>query len=285
MRGAAQTRPVGSGSGDTASVGPSGSASRGQAAVQDLGGLVAFAGHAIREVPFAIRNYPSEIVRHAGLLVRQNTVIVVFMLFMIGAVLALTLHFLFANIGITSYMGAESAVAATRGPAHVPFGWIIAAKIGCGIAAEIGAMRTNEEIDATDIMGVRSVAYLVSTRLVAAFFVMPFFWIIAMSFKFLAGFLFNVHLLGSVSAGGFVSALFLMQNTKDFTFAVIWATIMGLTIIVVGCYYGYTAKGGPLGVGRNTAQSMLVNMVFISIFAVIMVQFFYGNSPNAAIGN
>jgi phospholipid/cholesterol/gamma-HCH transport system permease protein len=92
-------------------------------------------------------------------------------------------------------------------------------------------------------------------------------------------------LLHTASQGAFVYFLFLFQNPYDLFVTTIWACALGLLITLVSSYYGYTASGGPVGVGRNTAWSMLINLVLVSITAMMFVQLFYGNDPNAPIGN
>lgn len=253
--------------------------------MEATGDFVEFALATFKEIPTAIRLYPSEIMRHCGAMIRSNAVVVIFMLFMMGAVMGLTAHFLFSNIGIDSYIAAVNSVAGVRGICQVVFGWIIAAKLGCGIVAELGAMRISEEIDALEVMGVRAIPFLASTRVIAAMIVLPALFVVGLLVNFWAGWLFNVQLLETVSSGGFDYFLYLFQNIRDFTIAMAWAGILGLTIVVVACYFGYTASGGPVGVGRNTAQSMLVNLVLVSLIGMALVQLFYGNDPNAPIGN
>jgi phospholipid/cholesterol/gamma-HCH transport system permease protein len=253
--------------------------------LEKIGDFVAFTAQVFREIPMAIRLYPSEIMRHCGALVRQNSLVVLFMVFMLGAVLGLTAHFLFTSIGIDSYIAAVNSVAGVRGIVQVVFGWIVAAKVGCGIVAELGAMRISDEIDALEVMGIRSVAFLASTRVVAGAIVLPLLFLVALAVNFFAGWLFNVEFLNTVSSGGFEYFLFLFQNGKDFVIATVWAFLMSLMLVTVSCYFGFSAKGGPVGVGRNTAQSMLVNLVGISILSMMLVQLFYGNDPNAPIGN
>ncbi|MCW2800802.1 MAG: Phospholipid/cholesterol/gamma-HCH transport system permease protein [Aeromicrobium sp.] len=254
-------------------------------ALEEVGNFVDFSVKAFRAIPATIRLYPSEIARQASRLVMENSLVILFMLFMMGAVLGLTAHFLFTSIGIDSYIAAVNSVGGMRGIIQVVFGWIVAAKVGCGIVAEIGAMRISEEIDAMEVMGIRSIPYLVTTRLIAAITMMPLMFVAALSVNFMAGYLFNVKLLNTVSGGGFSYFLFLFQNPKDFVIAVTWGTILGTIIVLVATYYGYTAKNGPVGVGRNTAQSMLVNLVLVSMIGMCLVQLFYGNDPNAPIGN
>jgi phospholipid/cholesterol/gamma-HCH transport system permease protein len=253
--------------------------------VEHAGEMVRFSGQVLGGIPEAIRLYPSEVFRHAGLLIRQNSIVILFMTFMLGALLGITAHFIFEAIGIGSYIGAAHTIGGMRGITEIVFGWIIAAKMGCGIVAEVGAMRISEEIDAMEVMGIRSVVYLASTRVAAAIVVIPAMWIMSLAVEFIGGFLFNVDLLSTVSQGGFTTYLFLFQNTRDFLFALVWGSLLGFIVVLVACFYGYKAKGGPVGVGRSTAQSMLVNLVLISLVAMSLVQLFYGNSPNAPIGN
>lgn len=254
-------------------------------AVRNTGTIVEFCVEVLRELPIAVRMYSSEIFRHAGILIRQNALVVLAMVFMFGAVLGLTAHYLYNSIGIDSYIASVNAVGAMRGILQVVFGWIIAAKVGCGIVAEVGAMRISEEIDAMEVMGVRSLPYLIGTRFIAGAMVMPLLWLVSLVVNFFAGYLFNAMLLNTASEGAFVYFLFLFQNTYDLIVTTVWATVLGLIIMLVAGYYGYTAKGGPVGVGRNTAQSMLVNLVLVSFTAMMLVQLFYGNDPNAPIGN
>ena len=253
--------------------------------VEGVGEFLSFIWQAIREIPLAIRLYPAEIVRHASVLAIQNAAVILFMLFMLGGVLGLTAHFLFSSIGIDSFIAAVASIGGLRGIMQVVFGWIVAAKVGCGIVAEIGAMRISDEIDALEVMGIRSVPYLASTRIVAAMLVLPLLFVTGMAVNFGAAYLFNVGLLDTVSPGGFTYFLFLFQNLRDFTLAIVWATTLGMIIVAVACYFGYTAGGGPVGVGRNTAQSMLVNLVLVSLLGMVLIQLFYGNNPNAPIGN
>ncbi|GAA3528134.1 MlaE family ABC transporter permease [Nocardioides daeguensis] len=253
--------------------------------LESVGSFVQFVGQVLKDIPTAVRLYPAEIMHHCGAQIRQNFLVAVFMLFMMGAVMGLTANFLYSSIGIDSLIASVNSVAGLRGMCQVVFGWIIAAKLGCGIVAELGAMRISEEIDALEVMGVRSVPYLASTRVIAAAITMPLLFVVGLLVNFGAGWLFNVELLNTVSSGGFEYFLFLFQNVRDFTIAIVWALLLGLMIVVVACYFGYTASGGPVGVGRATAQSMLVNLVLVSIVGMVLVQLFYGNSPNAPIGN
>jgi phospholipid/cholesterol/gamma-HCH transport system permease protein len=235
-----------------------------RAPFEDAGSLVAFALRVVRELPASVRLYPAEVLRQCGLLIRSNALVILFMLFMLGALLGITGTFLFEGIGLESYVAAISSVPMMRGVVEIVFGWVLAAKYGCGIVAELGAMRISEEIDAMDVMGVRSLPYLVGCRVVAALVVLPALFVAAL--------------------GVFDYVLFLLQSPRDFLIAVLWGTVTGFIVTVVACYYGYNASGGPVGVGRATAQGMLVNLVLISVTAMVMAQIFYANVLAEAFG-
>lgn len=251
----------------------------------NAGDLVRFAGSVLRDIPTTLRLYPGEVFRQAGILILSSAAVILFMQAMLGAVLGVTAHYLFNGVGIGSYIAAVNSVGSVRGILQIMFGWIVAAKVGCGIVAEIGAMKISEEIDAMEVMGIQSRAYLCGSRVVAAIVVLPFLFVTGLLVNFAAGYVVNTKYLNTVSEGGFVNILFLFQNNRDFTIAMIWALAVSLVVILVACYYGYTASGGPVGVGYNTAQSMLVSMVLISVVAMILVQLFYGNDANAPIAN
>jgi phospholipid/cholesterol/gamma-HCH transport system permease protein len=88
-----------------------------------------------------------------------------------------------------------------------------------------------------------------------------------------------------VSSGGYLYIFWLYQNPLDFLYVLIRVMIYGTLVVFVGCYFGYTASGGPVGVGRATAKSMMWNMVLIHIAGVFTSQAFWGLNPNAPIAN
>ena len=74
------------------------------------------------------------------------------------------------------------------------------------------------------------------------------------------------------------------QNPPDLLFSIIKAMTMATVIVLVGCYYGFTASGGPVGVGTATAKSMVVNIVSVHIIGMLGTQLFWGANPRAPIG-
>ncbi|WP_089303380.1 ABC transporter permease [Haloechinothrix alba] len=250
-----------------------------------MGSVVKFGFDALRGVPLAIRLYPSEIVRYAAWIVRQNSPVIIVVMVLFGFLVAMTAGQMFTQIGTESYTAAIHTIGTLRGVGQVIFGWIFAAKVGCGIVAEVGAMRISDEVDAMEVMGVRSVPYLVSSRLLASILVAGPIWLVSLALHWVISYVIHVQFLEVTSHGGYINFLFLFQNAKDLAISLIWVTLMIIIIIIVASYFGYNVQGGPVDVGRNTAQSMLVNLVLISVLAMILVQIFYGNDANAPIGN
>ncbi|MDN5746891.1 MAG: ABC transporter permease, partial [Nocardioidaceae bacterium] len=189
------------------------------------------------------------------------------------------------QVGAPVYSGIFNAWCAVRELVPYMWGYILAAKVGCGLVAEIGSMRIAEEVDALEVMGVDSRTYLVGTRVVAAWLSMPFLYAVSLGVMSLGEILVTVYYIGGVSPGGHMYIFWLYQNPLDFLYSMIKGMTMGTAIVFVACYYGYTVRGGSVEVGKNTAKSMVLNMVLIHMIGALGTQLFWGLSPNAPIGN
>jgi len=164
------------------------------------------------------------------------------------------------------------------------FGYMMSAKVGTGLVAEIGAMRISDEIDALEVMGIDSLLFLCATRLLASWMVLPFLYVAAVGAGFLASYIAVVEQIGKVSSGGFFLIFWTFQNPPDLLFSLIKGMAMATVIVLVGWYYGYTASGGPVGVGTATAKSMVLNTVAVHLVGMIGTQIFWGKNPRAPIG-
>ena len=145
-------------------------------------------------------------------------------------------------------------------------------------------MRISEEIDALEVMGFDSMLFLCATRLLAAWIVLPFMYIAAVGAGFFASYLAVVVQIGEVSQGGYSLIFWQFQNPPDLLFSAIKAMAMATVIVLVGCYYGYNASGGPVGVGTATAKSMVLNIVLVHLVGMLGTQVFWGANPRAPIG-
>jgi phospholipid/cholesterol/gamma-HCH transport system permease protein len=133
-------------------------------------------------------------------------------------------------------------------------------------------------------MGIESVLFLCATRLLAAWMVLPFIYLAALGAGFFASYLAVVKQIGDVSSGGYFLIFWMFQNPPDLAYSVIKSMVMATFIVLVGCYYGYHASGGPVGVGRATAKSMVLNLVLVHLVGMLGTQIFWGANPRAPIG-
>jgi phospholipid/cholesterol/gamma-HCH transport system permease protein len=161
---------------------------------------------------------------------------------------------------------------------------MMAAKVGTGLVAELGSMRISDEIDALEVMGISGMTFLCATRLLAAWLVLPFMYLVSIGAGFFASYIVSVQQLGYVSSGGFFVIFWEFQNPPDVLFSVIKAMAMATVIILVGCYYGWNAGGGPVGVGTATAKSMVLNLISVHLIGMLGTQIFWGANPRAPIG-
>lgn len=252
--------------------------------IETMVDMLRFFGEVARAIP-QTRKYSSEIFRQTGILILSSGLIIWFMELLIGAVFAVQGHYLTRQFGAGGYVGIFPALGGLRTCAPEMWGWILAAKVGCGLVAELGSARISEEIDALEVMGVEPKPYLVATRVIAALIAMPFLYIVGLGLLYVSSWFVVVHVLGTVSEGGFLSVLWAFQSPLDLLFSMIWTVVLGLIVVLVGCYYGFHASGGPVGVGMNTARSMVVNMVLVSLVGLLFQQLFWGGFPNAPIAN
>jgi phospholipid/cholesterol/gamma-HCH transport system permease protein len=253
-------------------------------ALASVGEIARFAGGIVRELPDA-RKYTTEVLHQAGILILSSGLIIWMMQFVVGAMCGTEAAYTLKQIGAPLYSGVFNAWCGIREMAPYMWGYIFAAKVGCGLVAELGSMRIADEIDALEVMGVHSRSYLVGTRVLAVWIAMPMLYTVGLGVMYVAEYLVTVVNLGGVSSGGYLYIFWLYQNPLDFAYSMAKIMTMGTVITFVGCYYGYTVRGGSVGVGRNTAKSMMLNMVLIHIIGVLGTQLFWGLSPNAPIAN
>jgi phospholipid/cholesterol/gamma-HCH transport system permease protein len=249
-----------------------------------VGEIARFSGSVIRSLP-DVRKYSTEVFHQAGILILSSGLIIWVMQGVMGTECGLEASYTLKQIGAPIYSGVFNAWCSLREMAPYMWGYIFAAKVGCGLVAELGSMRIADEIDAMEVMGIKSRSYLVGTRILAVWIAMPFLYTVGLGVMYVTAYLVTVVNLGGVSPGGYLYIFWLYQNPADFLYSQIKIMSMGTVITFVGCYYGFTARGGSVGVGRNTAKSMMLNMVLIHIVGVLGTQLFWGLSPNAPIAN
>ena len=228
--------------------------------------------------------YFGEGLRQAGILIFGSALIIWGLVFILGLQCGIEGAYLLRAQGAPAYAGLFSDWCDLREILPYAFGYMLAAKVGTGIVAELGAMRISDEIDALEVMGVPPVTFLCATRLLAAWIAFPFMYLVGIGIMYLASYLAVVQQIGDVSSGGYLLIFWQFQNPPDLIFSLIKGMFMATGIVLVGCYYGYTASGGPVGVGTATAKSMVLNIVLVHIIGMLGTLVFWGANPRAPIG-
>jgi len=228
--------------------------------------------------------YFGETLRQAGILIVGSALVIWGMAFILGLTCGVNGAYFARSIGSPQIGGSFSALCDLREIMPLAFGYMMSAKVGTGIVAEIGAMRISDEIDALEVMGVSSIAFLCATRLLAAWIVLPFMYVVAVGAGFIGSYLAVVQQVGEVSQGGYFLIFWAYQNPPDLFFSSMKGMAMATIIVLVGLYYGYTASGGPVGVGTATAKSMVLNTVMVHIISMFGTMLFWGFNPRAPIG-
>jgi phospholipid/cholesterol/gamma-HCH transport system permease protein len=225
-----------------------------------------------------------EALRQCGVLILGSTMVIWGLAFILGLQCGIEGAYFNRSVGAPAYAGVFAAWCDLREIMPYAFGYMMSAKVGTGLVAEIGSMRITDEIDALEVMGISSMTFLCATRLLAAWMVLPFMYVAAVGAGFFASYLAVVQQIGEVSSGGFFLIFWMFQNPPDLIFSVIKGMAMATAIVLVGLYYGYNASGGPVGVGTATAKSMVLNSVLVHIIGMIGTQVFWGSNPRAPIG-
>ncbi len=225
-----------------------------------------------------------EALRQAGILVLGSMVVIWGLVFLLGLQCGIEGAYFNRSVGAPSYAGVFAAWCDLREVIPYAFGYMMAAKVGTGIVAELGSMRISDEIDALEVMGVQPMIYLCATRLLGAWMTLPFMYLVAIGIGYFASYLAVVEQVGEVSSGGYFLIFWMFQNPPDLLFSLIKAMQMATVIVLVGCYYGYNASGGPVGVGTATAKSMVLNIVLVHIIGMMGTLVFWGANPRAPIG-
>ena len=225
--------------------------------ISATGEIAGFTGNIVRDVwGLRVFRFFGEALRQSGILIISSTLIIWALMFILGLECGIE-GLLHRGPGAPAYSGVFSAWCDLREIIPYAFGYMMAAKVGTGIVAELGAMRISEEIDALEVMGIDSMTFLCATRLLAA-------WMRAAvrvprgsaepSWRPTSR---SSSRVGYVSSGGYLLIFWQFQNPADFLYSLIKAMVMATAIVLVGCYYGYNASGGPVGVGTATAKSMV----------------------------
>ncbi|SPM39192.1 ABC-type transporter Mla maintaining outer membrane lipid asymmetry, permease component MlaE [Mycobacterium numidiamassiliense] len=265
-----------------------GAAGRG---LDDLGRMGWFAMVCIGQVPHALRNYRKETLRliaqigmgTGAMAVVGGTVAIVGFVTLSGSSLVAIQGFAsLGNIGVEAFTGFFAALINVRIAAPVVTGIAMAATVGAGATAELGAMRISEEIDALEVMGIKSISFLATTRVMAGLVVIIPIYAMAMIMCFLSPQITTTVLYGQ-SNGTYEHYFRTFLRPDDVFWSFLEAIIITGVVMITHCYYGYNAGGGPVGVGEGVGRSMRFSLVSVQVVVLSAALALYGVNPNFAL--
>jgi phospholipid/cholesterol/gamma-HCH transport system permease protein len=241
--------------------------------LDDLGGQLSFYLRSLAWTPRTVRRYKKEIFRllaevsfgSGALAVIGGTVGVIAVLsFFTGTEVGLQGYAALNQIGSSAFTGFISAYFNTREIAPLVAGLALSATVGCGFTAQLGAMRISEEIDALEVMGLPSLPYLVTTRMIAGFVAVIPLYVIGLLSSYLATRTIATGYF-TQSAGTYDYYFHLFLPPEDVLWSFVKVMVFSVIIVLIHCYYGYTASGGPAGVGLAVGRAVRTAIVAINI--------------------
>nr|WP_312989604.1 ABC transporter permease [Crossiella cryophila] len=250
--------------------------------LEALGRQLWFCLRALALIPLAIRRYTREILRlltevsfgsGALALIGGTLGVMIGMTVFTGAVVGLQGYSALNQLGTSTLTGFISAYFNTREVAPLSAGLALSATVGCGFTAQLGAMRISEEIDALEVMGVPSLPYLVTTRILAGLGAVIPLYVVGLLCSYLASRVVTVLFYGQ-SAGTYDHYFGLFLPPADVLWSFLKVIVFAVVIILVHCYYGYTASGGPAGVGvavGRAVRAAIVAQMFLDLFLSLAI--------------
>ncbi|MFI2840539.1 MlaE family ABC transporter permease [Mycolicibacterium sp. PDY-3] len=253
-----------------------------------VGEQTQFFGRTLISIGDVFIRYPKELVRliaQMGLgtgalaIIGGTVAIVGFLTVSTGALVAVQGYNQFSEIGVEALTGFASAFFNVRLIAPATTAIALSATIGAGATAQLGAMRINEEIDALEVIGIRSIAYLASSRVIAGVIVVIPLYCVGVLMSFYAAKIGTTVIYGQ-SSGVYDHYFDTFLNPIDLIWSFVQSIAMAVVIMLVHTYYGFTASGGPAGVGEAVGRAVRTSLV-ISAFVVVMISLaVYGQSGN-----
>jgi phospholipid/cholesterol/gamma-HCH transport system permease protein len=186
------------------------------------------------------------------------------------------------QIGISAFAGFISAYFNTREIAPLVAGLALTATVGAGFTAQLGAMRISEEIDALEVMGIPSVPYLVTTRLIAGLVAVIPLYVVGLFFSYFAT-KFIVVFYFHQSGGTYDHYFHQFLVPVDVFYSFLKVIIFSVVIMLIHCYYGYFAKGGPAGVGVAVGRAVRTSIVAINVIDLFLSLALWGANTTVRI--
>jgi len=260
-------------------------------AVDRLGEELAFYLRALAATPRSVTRYRKEILRllaevalgSGALAVIGGTVgVILVMTFFTGAQVGLSGYASLNQLGTAAFAGFVSAYFNTREIAPLVAGIALAATVGCGFTAQLGAMRISEEVDALEVMAIPSMPFLVTTRIVGGLIAIVPLYVVGLLSSYFATRTVVTQFYGQ-SAGTYDHYFNQFLPPGDVLWSFGKVLIFAVVVILIHCYHGYTASGGPAGVGVAVGRAVRTSIVAINVIDLFLSMAIWGSTTTVRL--
>ena len=244
-----------------------------------------------RPTPRSVRRYRKEILRilaevtlgRGALAVIGGTVgVILGMTFFTGAQVGLSGYAALDQLGTAAFSGFVSAYFNTREIAPLVAGIALAATVGCGFTAQLGAMRISEEVDALEVMAIPSMPFLVATRVVGGLIAIIPLYVIGLLSSYFASRLVVTQFYGQ-SAGTYDHYFNQFLPPGDVLWSFGKVLVFAVTVILIHCYHGYNASGGPAGVGVAVGRAVRTSIVAVNVIDLFLSMAIWGTTTTVRL--
>ncbi|MCI2417091.1 ABC transporter permease [Saccharopolyspora sp. K220] len=259
--------------------------------LDDLGDQMSFYLRSVAWIPRAITRYAKETLRllaevsfgSGALAVIGGTVgVMIGLTLFTGTVVGLQGFAALDQIGTSAFAGFVSAYFNTREIAPLVAGLALSATVGSGFTAQLGAMRISDEIDALEVMGVPSLPYLVTTRVIAGFIAVIPLYVLGLLTSYIAARGVTIYIYGQ-SAGTYDHYFNLFLPPEDVLWSFGKVLVFSVVVIMTHCYYGYRASGGPAGVGVAVGRAVRTAIVTTALLDFFLSLAIWGTTTTVRI--
>jgi phospholipid/cholesterol/gamma-HCH transport system permease protein len=259
--------------------------------VEEYGDQLLFYGKALAAAPYAMRSYRreiwnilAEVAFGAGALtmIAGTAGVIAFMAFFAGTEVGIQGYASLSQIGVGKFTAFISAFFNTREVAPLVASIALAATVGCGYTARLGSMRISEEVDALESMGIPSIPFLVTTRMIGGFIAVVPLYVVALLASYLSPRLITT-LIYNQSPGTYDHYFLAFLPPIDILWSFVKLIILAVAIILIHCYYGFTASGGPAGVGVAVGRAIRTSIVTVVVADFFMSFAIWGSTTTVRI--
>jgi phospholipid/cholesterol/gamma-HCH transport system permease protein len=230
------------------------------AGVGRFGQFLVSSGRAVADV----RTWGAELVLQMARVGVASLPIAIFIAAFTGIVLALQASYTFTGAIPLYFVGVLVGKTMLLELGPVLTGLALAGRVGANIAAELGTMRVTEQVDALETLGYDPLAHLVVPRVIAGVIMFPIVVAFANAVGLVAGWFTAINLL-DMTTPEFIRGLRLFFVPFDVTYSLIKAASFGFAVTAIGCFFGFTTRGGAEAVGRSTTQAVVLSSMLILV--------------------